>query len=287
VSAVAETAPVVVRRPGLRREVAKLGAFVRRDFLIAWSYKGQFFSDWANMLVQALLFYLVGRLIDPSRLPSFGGQRASYLEFASIGIAVSGFVQLSLSRVAAALRQEQMIGTLEALLLTPTAPATIQIGSVVYDLLYIPLRTATFLGIIAGAFGLHFELGGLGPAAVILLAFIPFVWGLGVVAAAATLTFKRGGTGVGFAMTILTIGSGAYFPLSVLPHWASTIAGWNPIAISITGIREAIIGGGGWSVIGFDQLLLLPISLVSLVLSVVAFKLAIAREQRRGTLAMY
>ena len=38
------------------------------------------------------------------------------------------------------------MGTLESLLVTPTAAATVQLGSAVFDLVYMPLRTAVFLG---------------------------------------------------------------------------------------------------------------------------------------------
>lgn len=272
---------------GIRSEIRKISAFMRRDFLIAWSYKGAFVTDWLAMGLQVVLFYLVGRMVDPSHLPSFGGHRSSYLEFVSVGIALGAFVQLGLGRVAQAVRQEQLIGTFEALLMSPTSPATIQLGSVAYDLVYIPLRTGAFLTITAVAFGLHFHAGGVAPAAVLLLSFIPFVWGLGVFSAATTLTFKRGGGGTAFAMTVLTIGSGAYFPLSLLPHWLAAVAGYNPMATAITGIRAAIIGTSGWDVFGLAQILLLPISLTVLAVGVAAFKLAIRREQRRGTLAMY
>ncbi len=115
------------------------------------------------------------------------------------------------------MQQEQFAGTLESLLMTPTSPATIQLGSVVYDLIYIPIRTAIFLVIIAFAFGLDFHASGLLPALVVLLVFIPFVWGLGVASAGATLTFRRGSGIVGLASTVLVLFSGAFYPLDVLP----------------------------------------------------------------------
>jgi ABC-2 type transport system permease protein len=88
-------------------------------------------------------------------------------------------------------------------------------------------------------------------------------------------------------MTVLTLGSGAYFPLTLLPDWLEPIASFNPIAIAISGMRAAVIGGGGWSTLTLDQLMLLPVSLACLGAGVVAFRIAVAREQRRGTLAMY
>jgi ABC-2 type transport system permease protein len=281
----AELAPR--RTDSLLRELAKLPAFLRRDFLVAWSYRLSFFSDAIRLAVQALLFYFVGLMVDPAKLPSFGGSQVNYMEFVAIGIALAAFLQVALGRVAGAIQREQMIGTLEALLMTPTATATIQLGSVVYDLVYIPLRTALFLLIIAVAFGLDFELEGLLPAVLIVLLFIPFVWGIGVASAAAMLTFRGGSGGVGLGVTLLTIGSGAYFPLELLPDWVAGVAAYNPMAIAIEGMRDAILGGSGWSEVAPAAALLVPWSLVTLVAGIAAFRLASRRERKRGTLGLY
>src|SRR5436309_4467631 len=140
---VLETVPR--RRTVLAGELAKLPAFLRRDVLVALSYRVAFVSDLLSLSTQAILFYFVGRMIDPTTIPSFGGSRATYLEFVAIGIALGVFVTIGLGRVAAALRTEQLTGTFEAILATPTAIGTIQLGSVIFDLVYVPIRTAVFL----------------------------------------------------------------------------------------------------------------------------------------------
>jgi ABC-2 type transport system permease protein len=268
-------------------ELAKISAFLRRDLLIAWSYRLSFVSDWAGLALQAVLFYFVGRLVDPSALPTYGGSQATYLEFAAVGIAMTAFVHLALSRVGFGLRAEQVQGTLESLLMTPTSPSTIQLGTVFYDLLYIPLRTGAFLALTALAFGLHLELNGFLPAVAILLAFIPFVWGLGVANAGFILTFRRGGGISALVITLLTLFSGAFFPLDLLPQWGQKVAELNPIAIAIDGMRQALLGGSGWEGVGADLLVLLPLSALSLAAGLFVFRLALRREQRRGSLGLY
>lgn len=268
-------------------EIGKLGAFFRRDFLTAWSYRMAFVSDAVGLIVTALLFSFMAKLIDPQRLPTYNGHRASYMEFVAIGIALGAFVTLGLGRAAQAIRNEQMMGTLEALLMTPTEPTTIQLGSVVYDLFYIPLRTAVFLAVIAATFGLHFHAAGFAPALVILLLFIPFVWGIGVLSAGVVLTYRRGGAGVGFIALLLIVGSGAYFPIDVLPGWLQGIATLNPITTAVDGMRQVLIGNEGWALTGSIALELAPAALISLALGFVAFRLALRRERRRGTLGLY
>jgi ABC-2 type transport system permease protein len=268
-------------------EVRKLPAFVRRDLLVAWSYRLPFVGDWVGLVVQAFMFYFVGLLVDPDKLPTFGGTQVSYLEFVAVGIAISAFIQLALGRVAAGMHQEQIAGTLESLLMTPTSPATVQLGSVVYDLLYIPIRTGVFLVVVAVAFGLHFTVGGLLPAAIVLLAFIPFVWGLGVATAGTTLTFRRGSGFLGLGSTILVLFSGAFYPLDLLPDWVAALARLNPITIAVEAMRDPLLAGTGWAGVGRAVLILTPLSAVSLTAGILVFRAAVRRERRLGTLGLY
>jgi ABC-2 type transport system permease protein len=275
------------RTSELLGEAAKLPAFLRRDLLVAWSYRMAFFSDFANLAAQMLLFFYIGKLVPREALPSYGGVQAGYLEFVTLGIVINVFVQVALTRMADALRQEQMIGTLEALLVTPTATATLQLGSAVFDLVYMPIRTAVFLGFMVLFVGIELDASGMLPSAAILLAFIPFVWGLGIASAAAILTFKRGSGFMGLGALLLGLTSGAFFPLALLPGWIAAIAEYNPLAIAIDGLREALLGGTGWAGVGHDVALLLPMSTLALLAGSILFRLALQREQRRGTLGLY
>lgn len=269
------------------REIAKFPAFFRRDLLEAWSYRLSFFADWIGLIAQMVIFALVGRLVDPRLLPAVDGVRVSYIEFAITGIAVATFLQLAFARVINAIREEQLMGTLESLLMTPTSPFTVLMGSVAYDLVYVPIRTILFLGLASVAFGADLRFGGLLTLVLILLAFIPFAWGLGMVGAGAVITYRRGVSILSFGVSALMIGSSAYFPLSVLPTWARPLAELNPVSIALQGARSALLGGGGAGAGVATAVLLLPIGVVSLVVGFAAVRLALARERRRGTLGLY
>jgi ABC-2 type transport system permease protein len=271
----------------LRGELAKLPAFVRRDFLVAWSYRASFVSDIVGLVGQVLVFAFISQMIDPSELPTYGGTQVTYLEFACVGIVLGTFIQFGLNRVSAAVRGEQLMGTLESVLATPTAPATVQLGSVAFDLIYIPLRTAIFLGGLSIAFGLHLDPSGLMPAIVILVVFMPFVWGLGVASAGLIMTFRRGSGLIGSALVALGLFSGIYFPITLLPSWAETLAEVNPITHAIEGMRDALLGGTGWSDVGSTLAIVAPFSAASMLLGMLAFRAAVRRERRRGSLGLY
>lgn len=274
-------------RSALLEEMGKLGAFFRRNLLTAWSYRTAFLADWFNLILQLVIFSLVGRLVDASRLPEIGGRQISYVEFVTVGIALMSFVQIALSRVLGAIRQEQLIGTLDFLLTTPTAPTTLQIGLVIYDLFYVPLRTAIFIGLASLFFDISLSPSGFLPALAILLAFIPFVWGLGMISSAAILTFRRGTGVVGLVMAAFTVLSAAYIPLEALPGWARAIASVNPFTLALTSARQVLLGNAGWAPVGGAVVVFIPLAVVSVTIGVFSFRLAMRRERRRGTLGSY
>ncbi|MGH8925089.1 MAG: ABC transporter permease [Acidimicrobiia bacterium] len=269
------------------RELRKLSAFLRRDFLVLISYRTAFVSDVVNLAFQSLVFSFVGRIVNPSSLPSYGGESVTYIAFVTVGIALGAFLQVGMGRVATALRNEQLMGTLESLFMTPTHPLTIQAGLVVYDLIYVPVRTAIFLTIIVGIFDVRFIPGAIGPALVLLLVFMPFVWGLGMVGASAILTFRRGAGIMALLGAGLSVGSGAYFPITVFPQWLQDIARWSPITVAFEATRQALIGGQAWSRLASEMLYLAVTGAFAMALGLMFFAWAINRELRLGTLAHY
>ncbi|MFN2556759.1 MAG: ABC transporter permease [Nitriliruptorales bacterium] len=271
----------------LVEEAGKITAFFRRDLLVLLSYRLAFITDWLSLLFQVALFAFVGRMVNPDVLPASAGRPVSYLEFVTVGIAVSGFVQVGLGRVVAVVRSEQLMGTLESLLLTPTTVSTIQLGSAIYDFVYVPIRTVIFLVLVAAIYDVGFAFQHLGAALAVIAAFIPVVWGLGLASAAAVLTFRRGAGAIGFGVATFTAASGAYFPIQLLPAWVQSLMRYNPLTITLDAARDALLGGVGWSQIASDVLILLPMAAVSLAVGTTAFRFALARELRRGTLGLY
>ena len=266
---------------------ARLIAFARRDLLVMLSYRLALFTDWFSLLIQVLVFSFIGKLIDPQSLPTIDGEQPTYLEFVAVGVALSSFISIGLIRIVRVMREEQMMGTLESLMLTPTSIGTVLIGSVFYDVIYVPLRTTVFFLLMWAFFDFGLNPSGLVPAVAILIAFIPFIWGLGITSAAAVFTFRRGAGVMGIAGTLLTIGSGSYFPLTVLPDWIADLAEHNPIAVTLQALRAALIGDAGWSAF-FDTLpVLIPWAVLSIALGAIAFKAALARERRLGTIGAY
>ena len=275
------------RLAAVREDLAKVAAFSRRDLLVLWSYRLSFFSDWFSLFGQIVVFYFIGQVVDPTAIPAFNGSAATYVEFVAVGLVFASFMQVSMARVSSVIRNEQLMGTLDSLLLTPTSPAMVQLGSVAFDLAYVPIRSLIFLGLVSALLNVHLSLSGILPAVTLLMIFVPFVWGLGVAGAAGVLTFRRGGAIMGLVGTVLSMSSGTYFPLEAMPRWLQPLADLNPLTTALRATREALLGGAGWSAVGPAAAVLLPAGAVSLGLGILAFRAALWRERRRGTLGLY
>jgi ABC-2 type transport system permease protein len=268
-------------------EAPKLAAFVRRDLRITMSYRIGALAGLLGILAQVVALSFLGKLVDSSRMPVFEGTRSTYVEFVAIGLCLNMTVLLLLHELSRALRNEQLTGTLESLLVTPTGIGTLQLGSTLFNLLYVPLRLALFLAVIAIVFGLDLHVDGILPATVLTLEFLPFLWGVGLIAAGAVLRFRRGAGAIGTGVAIVGLGSGAFFPLSVLPLWLAHLDAYNPLAIVLSALRDALIGGAGWQALATPILELLPLAVVSVAAGVFIFRFFLRRERRLGTLGLY
>ena len=111
-------------------------------------------------------------------------------------------------------------------------------------------------------------------------AFLP----LGILAAAATVVFKRGEAVVDVLIFAMVFVSGALFPISVLPSWAQKIGEVMPTRFAFDGLRDALFTGGGWET---SALVLFVMGLVGLPLATWVFAAALRHAKRKGTLAEY
>jgi ABC-type polysaccharide/polyol phosphate export permease len=268
-------------------ELRKIPAFVRRDALIAWSYRTAFISEITGTFLQVGVFFFLSFLVDPTRMPRVGQTRADYMGFVAVGLSVALFYQIGVARLLSGVRNEQLMGTFEALLSTPTSPTTIQLGMVAYDLLRIPLRAGLLLGIAAGVFGVHLRWAGLGQALVLAFALLPFAWGMAAAMTALVVTVRQATGLIGFANYALLIGSGTYFPLEMFPQWLAVPLALNPLALALQGTRDALLGEMGWSETFRLAVLILPVAISTWAVGTMAFRYALQRERRAGTLGLY
>lgn len=278
---------LVSSRPRRLDGLGKIAAFIRRDVMVLLSYRAAMITDWLNLVAQIALFSLVGRMVDPAAIPTYGGVRPSFVEFVAVGIAIGALTQIGLNRIVDTVRGEQLMGTLESLLMTPTGLGVIQVGSAAYELLYVPVRTAVFLGAVGAVFDTAWGVADFVPVMALLTLFLPTVWGVGVLSGAAVLTFRRGAGAIGLATILFTATSGTYFPVDLLPAWMQQLMVYNPLRMTVDVARTLLAGQAGWGDVLSAAAVLVPLGAALCTVGALAFRLALRRELRRGTLGLY
>jgi ABC-2 type transport system permease protein len=177
-----------------------------------------------------------------------------------------------------------LTGSLEILVAQPLRRAELALGLVGFPFVFGFLRAVLYLIIAIVVFGLDISpINSLGllivlPTAAAALSVV------GMVAAAVVLVVKRGELAVGMALLLMTLVSGAYFPVDVLPPWLEWTAAVVPLRYALDGARGALFGEDLWI---DDVGVLLSFAAVGIPVGLWTFGRALDVARRHGTLAQY
>ncbi len=263
-------------------KLAPVGALASSDFLVQRSYRFALAYDLLWGLIDLVLYYFISRVVG--RVPAADlGRAPSYFAFALAGLIMSLVVTSATSAIGERVRGEELTGTLEALCAQPVSSTELATGWAAFPLVFAAARVAVYMAVATVFLGLSADAIQWGGAVAVLcaasLSFLP----LGILAAAATVVFKRGQNLVGIAIFAMTFAGGALFPLGVLPGWLEAIGKVLPTRFAFDGMRRALFGGS-W---GPDAGILAAIGVVGIPIALRLFALAIERAKRDGTLAQY
>ena len=269
----------------MSRILRKYLAFLKRDFLEESSYKFYFLSSLAGILLSSATFFFISRLIpSTSYLEPYGGD---YFSFVIVGIAFSGMLGLFQEGLPNIIRNAQVTGTLEALLVTQTGVFTILVGSSLFSFLMSFFRTGFHLVLAVTVFGM--KLGHINwPAAlcVFILTAVCFL-SIGILSASFILVYKLGNPFSWIFGGVSSLFGGVFFPVAVLPGWLRWLSYCLPITHSLRGLRLSLLSSAAFSEVLPTILILLAFSGVLLPLSIVTFRLALLKAKKDGTLTHY
>jgi ABC-2 type transport system permease protein len=267
------------RLPRLRAVVA----LVRRDFLIRASYRAMLVLDLVIGLLDVVVYYFISQTFQGAATTSLGAA-PSYFAFALVGIAITTVVSATSSGIAMRVREEQLTGTLEALVTQPVTTLEMAIGMCGLPFFLATFRVALYL-VVGGA------LGGVDLSAtswpgfiVVLTATGTAMSSIGIVTAAAVVVVKRGYTIAAVLIFGMGLVGGAFFPISVLPGWLQTIGEVVPPRFAFDGLRDALYTGSGWET---DAIVLIGFTVITVPLAVLLFSRAMLYGRRSGSLSQY
>src|SRR5260370_2526843 len=198
----------------------RIYAFIVRDFRLTVSYRMQFFLRMLSILIIVTTFFFISKIFVGFTDPRFAQWRDP-LPTWLIGLAVLNYFMTGFSSLANAIRQEQMQGTLESVLMTPISVPTVIVASSAWD--FVQATFFSFLYLFFGwlFFGVHYR-GSFVLALFFLLLTTMVLSCLGILSASFALVFNRGDPfgiflGAGSALFL-----GGVFPTQLVSQYAAS-----------------------------------------------------------------
>jgi ABC-2 type transport system permease protein len=261
-------------------------AFIVRDFRMDISYKLGFLFRVSSGVLMVAIYYFISNVFGDTAAPYLKAYGGSYFAFVVIGVAFSEYMSIGINAIGDSVREGQMAGTLELMLLSPTRLAVTLVSSSLWSYVFASLRISVYL-IVGAALGL-----GLGnanvPFALLSLALaIASFSALGLLTASVILLMKRGDL-LGWALRVGSLLlAGVYYPIEVLPGWLRVASQALPLTHALELLRRSILLGDGFGQLWGELLALIGLTLVLFPLGLLACHTAIHIAQTDGSLSHY
>jgi ABC-2 type transport system permease protein len=260
-----------------------ISAIVRRDYHITRSYRLAFGLDLVFGIANLLLYYFISRTFGPAGGANLDGA-PSYFAFAVVGIVVIVVVQAASTALAVRIREEQLTGTLEALVVQPITSLELCVGLAGFPFVFALLRAVVYIAVAAALLDVPVGPADWPGAGLVLLTAGIALTSLGIALGAVVLVVKKGDVLASLAIFVLGLVGGALFSISVLPGWLQPVAKVVPTRFALDGLRSALYRGSDW---GTDAAILALFAAVTFPVAVWIFDRALRFAERTGSLAQY
>ncbi len=262
-------------------------AFLKRDLSQAISYRLSFLLQIGSIFFSVATFYFLSQLFGGAVAPQLAAYGGDYFSFVLIGLAFTGYMGLSMSNFAASIREGQMMGTLEVMLLSPTRLSTILFSSSLWSYLLTTLNVVVYLLVGVLLFGVNLSHANLAAAVIALILSITSFSSIGILSAAFVLLFKKGDPVTWLFGSVSSLLAGVYYPISVLPDWLEPLSRILPLTYALDAMRLAMLKGYSIYELRFDILVLLGFTAVLTPLAFLVFRKALKRAKMEGSLTQY
>jgi len=266
------------------RLLTKVWAFLVRDFLSDVSYRLAFFLQLGGMFFAVLVFYYASRMINPATPGLDGIEPFPWL---LVGAGFQLYFSTALYSFSEKVRSEQVLGTLEAMLVSPTPTSVVIFSSTAWDFTWGALRLVVYLLSAVFIFGVHLDVKS--PAALALGVGLTLLSsaGIGMLSASFILYFKRGDP-VNLLLTMgTTLFGSVLFPSKLLPAPAQAVSAWLPMSWSLKVVRGTLLRGATLGEVSGELGRLAVLTVILVPLGLLGARIAVRRAKREGSLVQY
>jgi ABC-2 type transport system permease protein len=271
-------------RPGGWPQVA--WATLVRDARMAASYRTGFVLSFGGSVLNILGVFFLSRAFGADLSASLDRYGGTYFAFAVVGVAFSTFMAVGMTGIASRIREGQMMGTLELMLLSPNRLLVLLFSASLWGHAQALLTLAIYLlaGVVLGM-----DLGGANVpmAAVSLVLAVVAFNALGLLGASVVIVIKQGNpVSLVLGMASVLLG-GVLYPVSVLPGWLQVVGQFLPLTHALELIRRSMLAGEGIETLWGPFLALAALTVVLLPVGLWACSVAVRVAQTDGSLAQY
>ncbi len=272
----------------IRTFFEKLYVFVAiRGFEVWISYKTQVVFTVLGWLLPVFSYYFIGVMYKGAVAPALQQYGGSYVDFMVVGVAFQGYVSSAFTTLSSRIRNEQLMGTLEYVLMSPTRLSSFLLYNVAWAFLLNSMNAAVILGVGVFVLGVSFSHADILGAVIALLLAILSNMGLGMISAGVIMITKQGDPISFFFNAVSNLLSGVFFPIAVLPYWLRLFSYILPLTWSLQAIRLALLKGYGVLALAHYELILLGFTAVTLPLGLLAFSMGFKQARKEGSLSQY
>ena len=267
--------------------VEKVLAFIKRGFFIMTSYRLNFALTFATMISQLFAFYFIGKLLGGEALPYIEPYGGNYATFVIWGIVFQSFIVTGLNGFSSEIRNEQLMGTLELVFLSPTRLITILLCSSIWNFLSSSIYSSATILVAATFFELDLMHANWLSAIIMLTLTVLSMMGIGIISAGIVLVTKVGDP-VNWIFSILSILlCGVYYPTKILPPILRTISAFLPLTYGLEGMRSALMTGTPVMHLMDKVAVLFAFILITWPLGYVVFRRGFNKARAEGSLSQY
>ena len=266
----------------MRESLDAAVVLIRRDWLTFSSYRTQLVSMLFGMLTSLTLYYFLSKLVNVASFPT----HQSYFSFVVIGMVILSVLQSTIG-IASTLRGELVAGTFERLILSPFGPIPAMVSMMFFPFVMSLISAVILLALASFVFGVDLRWDTAALAVPVMLLGTGVFTSFGMLMAALTLVFKRATSGLGLVLTVISLTSGLYFPVALLPGYLQWISEVQPFTPAVDLLRNLLVGTPLSGTAAADVAKMVGFLIIMIPAGLLALRAGLRHAQRRGTIMEY
>jgi ABC-2 type transport system permease protein len=275
--------------PTLKSHLRALLAIARKDWITYWRYPLSAVSSVLQPIVWLTPVYFMGLAFSVNGkalgFAAYSGT-SDYMSFILLGTALSNFIGAVFWGMGYSLKNDMDAGVLESNWLAPLPRPLLLVGRT-YTSLLINTITSLLMLLVAGLlFGFRIT-GNILPAVLTALPMLIGLYGFGFAFAALVLLMREANTMVDITNYLVSLFSGANFPVNALPRWLMPVALILPLTYGFDAVRGWLIQTKTLLPIPLEIAILIAFMFLMIWLGLLAFRALERHVRRLGTLGQH